>query len=99
MCVREPDGQREGWSIEVVGVLVRHQDQVCLVGQTRRVDRRLQVRPTGIGVARVERAGEVGAVGRRRVQRLLQVHPEVHHVQEELQRPLVLLIPAGRAEG
>ena len=36
---------------------------------------------------------------RRRVERLLQVHAEVDHVQEELQRPLVLLVAAGRAEG
>src|SRR3990172_1173140 len=34
-----------------------------------------------------------------RLDRLLQVHPEVDDIQEELQRPLVLLVAAGRAKG
>jgi hypothetical protein len=34
----------------------------------------------------------------REVDRLLQVHAEQHVVEEEVQRPLVLLVTAGRAE-
>ena len=47
----------------------------------------------------VERRREVPGVERGRVDRLLQVHPGQHVPQEEGQRPLVLLVPAGRAEG
>ena len=48
---------------------------------------------------RVEGVGEVAGVVRGGVDGLLQVHAEMHHVQEELERPLVLAVAAGRAEG
>src|ERR1700751_2140330 len=47
---------------------------------------------------RVERGGEVAGVEGGRVDRLLQVHAEVHVVEEERQGPLVLLVAAGGAE-
>src|SRR5215472_17637160 len=47
---------------------------------------------------RVERRGEMVSVEGRSVDRLLQVHPEHHMVQEEADRPLVLLITAWRPE-
>src|ERR1700730_7158379 len=34
-----------------------------------------------------------------RLDRLLHVHAEIDQVQKELQRPLILLVTAGRAEG
>src|ERR1041385_8289458 len=48
---------------------------------------------------RVERAGEVQGVEGGRVDGGLKVHAEVDDVQEELERPLVLLVAAGGAEG
>ena len=47
---------------------------------------------------RPERAREVLGVDERRVDRRLQIHPEIDDVEQELQRPLVLLVAAGRAE-
>ena len=64
-----------------------------------RSDARLDPRATGIGSVGIERAREMCALDRWRVERLLHVHAEVDHVQEELERPLVLLIAAGRAKG
>src|SRR3954463_2318387 len=51
-----------------------------------------------IVAVRREEAGEV--IGRkfRRLDRLLQRHPERHAIQDELQRPLLLLVAAHRAE-
>ena len=49
-------------------------------------------------LARIERAREVRGVEGRRVDRLLQVHPAQHVVEQEAQLPLVLLVAAGRAE-
>ena len=50
-------------------------------------------------LARIERTREVRRVERRRVDRLLQVHPAQHVVEQEAQLPLVLLVAARRAEG
>ncbi len=41
----------------------------------------------------------MGRVYGGRVERFLHVHTEIDDVQEELQRPLVLLVAAGRAKG
>ena len=41
----------------------------------------------------------MAGVERGRVDRLLQVHPERRVVEEEGERPLVLLVPARGAEG
>ena len=48
--------------------------------------------------ARIERAREVVGVEHRRVDRRLQVEPEHRVGEEELERPLVLLVAARRAE-
>src|SRR5262245_41156419 len=61
-------------------------------------DAPLYHQPPRVLCPRIERAREVQGVERRRVQRRLHVHPELDHVQEELQRPLVLLVAARRAE-
>src|SRR5262245_39563949 len=47
---------------------------------------------------RVERAREVVGMERRRGDGLLEVHPEVEDVEEELERPLVLVVTAGGTE-
>src|SRR5207302_11141365 len=52
-----------------------------------------------IGGVRVERAWKMGGLDSGRIERFLQVHAEINDVQEKLQRPLVLLIAAVRAEG
>ena len=71
--------------------------------RAQRVDRvrrhpALDLDPPRLGLARIERAREVRRVEHRRVDRRLQVAP-VHRVgEEELERPLVLLVAAGRAE-
>ena len=49
-------------------------------------------------LARVERARERLGVMPGRVDRLLQVQPEVHVREERVERPLVLLVAAGRPE-
>src|SRR5438270_3709225 len=51
------------------------------------------------GIARVERARKVVRVERRRIDRSLKVESEVHVVQEEDERPLILLVAARRSEG
>src|SRR5580700_4136688 len=61
-------------------------------------DPRLDVEHTGLRLARVERGRHVRGVERREVDRLLQVHAERQVVEEEQQRPLILLVAAGRAE-
>src|SRR5262245_25170181 len=55
----------------------------------------LHVKASGVGVTRVERRREMRRVERREVDRLLEVHPVVHVVQEEPQGPLILLVAAG----
>src|SRR3954452_1029968 len=59
---------------------------------------RLELDLTRLAVARVERAREVVRVDARRVDRLLQVQSAVDMPEEEVERPLVLLVAAGRAE-
>src|ERR1700687_5748364 len=56
------------------------------------------LKPARIGLVWVERAGEMAAVEHRRVDRLLQVEAEDGMGQKEIQRPLVLLVAARRAE-
>ena len=51
-----------------------------------------------LALARIERAREVIRVEARRVDRGLQVQPAIDVLQEEVQRPLILLVAAGRAE-
>ena len=41
----------------------------------------------------------MGSGEARRLDRGLQVHAKVDQIEEELERPLILLVPAGRAEG
>ena len=61
-------------------------------------DARLDVHPPQLGLAREERARQVIGVERRRVDRLLEVAPEHGVLEEQLQRPLVLLVAARGAE-
>src|SRR6266550_2495154 len=76
-------------------------DQVAAAaefGDHRFADPRLDVQGPGLGLARVERRRHVRGVERREVDRLLQVHAERQVVEEEQQRPLILLVAAWRAE-
>src|SRR4051812_1022067 len=57
----------------------------------------LDGQPARLGAARVEGAGEVRRRERGCLDRLLQVEPEVGVREQELQRPLVLPVAAGRA--
>jgi hypothetical protein len=61
-------------------------------------DARLDAHSAGVGGVGIERAREVRALHRRRVQGFLKLHAKVDHVEEELQRPLILLIAAWRAK-
>ena len=56
----------------------------------------LNVKSARMRVPRVERAGEVGSVKCWRVNGSLKIHLKFHMVQEELKRPLILLISPGR---
>jgi hypothetical protein len=51
-----------------------------------------------LNVARIKRAGKVRGLERRRIHGGLQIQAEVHVPQQQLQRPLILLIAARRAE-
>src|SRR3954452_3608046 len=59
---------------------------------------RLELDLTGLAVALIDRAREGGRVGARRGDLLLQVQAAVDMPEEEVERPLVLLVAAGRAE-
>src|SRR5438477_12265456 len=52
-----------------------------------------------MGLVRIERAREMAAVEHGGVDCLLQVEAEDGMREKEIERPLVLLIPAGRAKG
>src|SRR6185437_4903940 len=76
-------------------------DQVAAAAEVlddRLADPRLDVQGQGLGLARVERRRHVRGVERGEVDRLLQVHAERQVVEEEQQRPLILLVAAWRAE-
>src|SRR5713226_1666977 len=82
--------------------LRRHLDVVAAITQARdhrRVEARLDLRVPRPRLSRVERAGEVVRVEGGRVDRRLQVEPELDVCEEDVQRPLVLLVAARRAEG
>ncbi len=58
----------------------------------------IDVHPAGVGLSRVERRRSVRDVEVPAVERLLDAHPEVDVIEQELQRPLVLPVTAGGAE-
>src|SRR4051794_28835216 len=68
------------------------------IGDDLFAEARLELDLTRLAVARVERAREVVRVEARRVDRLLQIQAAVDMPEEEVERPLVLLVAAGRAE-
>src|SRR3954468_23648986 len=76
-------------------------DVVPALAQLRRdvvAEPRLQLHLPGPALPRIERAGEMVRVEARRVDRLLQVQAAVDVPQKEVERPLVLLVAARRAE-
>ncbi len=52
----------------------------------------------GFAAPRIERTRKVLGVEHRRVDRVLQVEPAMHHAQEERQAPLILLVAARSAK-
>src|SRR5919204_2381174 len=68
------------------------------VGNYLVAEARLELDLLGLAVARIERAREVVRVEARRVDRRLQVEPAVDVLQENVERPLVLLVAARSAE-
>src|SRR6185437_9531926 len=81
----------------------RGRDVHLVTTPSQLVDRRFAVpvldgQRSRLAAARVERGGEVIIVERRSDDRFLEVHAEQHVVEEEAERPLVLLVTAGGAE-
>ena len=58
----------------------------------------LDTQNSGTRIVRIEGRGEMRAGKFRRLDRLLQVHPEIDDVEKKLQGPLILLIATRSAE-
>src|SRR5256885_8360101 len=78
-----------------------HHDVVAALAQLAGdvvAEARLDLDLTRLALARIKRAREVIRVEAGRVDRLLQIEPAVDMTEEEVQRPLVLLVAARRPE-
>src|ERR1700683_3931037 len=62
------------------------------------IDALLDTQNAGTRVVRIEGRGEMRAGKFRRLDRLLQGHPEIDDVEKKLQRPLILLIATRSSE-